>query len=105
MTDTIQKQVLDKARALIEEPMTWTKHLLATTETGRPVMWHDEEACRWSLLGAIYRATYDLIGDKQRAARIAAEVIAARFPPRLAWINDNEGHGAILKLIDEALAR
>jgi hypothetical protein len=79
--------------------------VLASTRTGHPVLWHDEQACQWCALGAINRAAYDLMGDRQRAEEVADEVIATCFPANLSWINDTEGHAAVLKLFDGALAR
>jgi hypothetical protein len=104
MTLSLHYQVLRNARALIEEPTRWTRGVLGRAASGRPVMWHDEEACRWCALGAINRAAYDLVGDKEQAEGIADEVIASCFPHNLSWINDKNGHAAVLKLFSDALA-
>jgi hypothetical protein len=79
--------------------------VLASTSSGHPVLWHDEQAHRWCALGAINRAAYDLMGNRQGAEEIADEVIATYFPANLSWINDREDHAAVLKLFDGALAR
>jgi hypothetical protein len=105
MHQTLHHQVILDARALIQHPAHWTRRVLASTSNGHPVMWYAEDACRWCALGAINRAAYDLFGDRQRAEEIADEVIADFFPPSLSWINDKQGHAAILKLFDEALTR
>jgi hypothetical protein len=105
MTFTLRHQVLRHARALIAEPTRWTRGVLGRAASGRPVMWQDEEACRWCALGAIHRAAYVLVGDKEPAEAIADEVIAACFPCNLSWINDKNGHLAVLKLFDDALVK
>ena len=105
MALTLHHQVLRTARALIAEPTRWTRGVLGRAASGRPVMWHDGEACRWCALGAIHRAAYDLVGDKERAEAIADEAIAACFAGNLSWINDNNGHATVLNLFDDALAK
>jgi hypothetical protein len=103
MTGTLHHQVLGYARALIARQTDWTRGVHARAENGRPVMWHDQEACSWCALGAINRAAYDLIGNKERAEGIADEIIANCFPCNLSWINDKDGHAAVIKLFDKAL--
>jgi hypothetical protein len=103
MTRTLRHQVLRNARALIARPADWTRGVHARTENGRPVMWHDQQACRWCALGAINRAVYDLVGHKERAEGIADEIIADCFPCNLSWINDKDGHATVLQLFDKAL--
>jgi hypothetical protein len=104
MTRILRHQVLRNARALIERPTDWTRGVHARAENGRPVMWHDRQACRWCALGAINRAVYDLIGHKEQAEGIADEIIADCFPCNLSWINDKDGHATVLQLFDKALA-
>jgi len=109
MATTVQKQVLINARALIADPAHWTMWMLACTEKGRPVTWHDPSARRWCAVGAIHRAAYDLVGDRRQAMRIANEVVNNVYPH--AWyrrglpaVNDSQGHTAVLGLFDKALA-
>ena len=109
MATTIQKQVLIDARALIADPARWTMWMLASTERGRPVAWHDRSARRWCAVGAIHRAALDLIGNRSQAVRIANEVIAGIAPlasvrGSLPAVNDAEGHAAVIVLFDRALA-
>ena len=103
MTGTVGHRVLLGARALIASPQRWTRRVLASTEDGRPLMWHDREAGRWCAVGAILRAAYDLVGDKDLAARIADEVIGT-LPLGLSAINDGKGHNAVLAVFDRSLA-
>ena len=109
MTTTVQKQVLINARALIADPAHWTRATLACTANGRRVAWHDQSAIKWCALGAIYRAAYDLVGDRKEAVRIGNEVAKSIsrtrwFRMRLPTINDSRGHTAVLAVFDEALA-
>jgi hypothetical protein len=104
MTATARKKLLLNARALIADPAHWTRGVLACTGNGRPVMWHDREACRWCALGAIQRAASDLLGDEKQSMRVADEVINSWFPRNLSAVNDTQGHAAVLELFDKALA-
>jgi hypothetical protein len=108
MATTLKKQVLINARALIANPAHWTMWVLAASEHGRPVSWHDRAARRWCAVGAIHRAAFDLLGDKERAIALANEVIARIYPhtpPRrnLPALNDTQGHAAVIGLFDRAL--
>ena len=109
MTTTVQKQVLINARALIADPARWTRGTLACTAHGLPVAWHDQSATKWCALGAIYRATYDFVGDPKKAARIGNEVAKSIcrsrwFGGRLPIMNDTRGHTAVLAAFDKALS-
>jgi hypothetical protein len=108
MAATIQRQVLRDARQLIADPAHWTMWMLAATDQGRPVAWHDRAARRWCAVGAIHRAAFDLVGDRGQAAAIANDVIAAISAH--AWarrslpaLNDSRGHAAVIALFDGAL--
>jgi hypothetical protein len=103
MTLTVHQQVLGAARALIQDHTRWTRGVLSRAASGRPVMWHDQEACRWCAVGALNRAAYDLVRDKERAAQIADEVLEACFPANITWINDTQGHAAVLELFNRSL--
>jgi hypothetical protein len=103
MTRLVRDHVLRRARALIAEQSGWTRGVLSRTASGRPVTWHAEDARCWCAVGALHRAAYDLVGDIERAAEIADAALAASFPPNLTWINDTQGHDAVLRLFDQAL--
>jgi hypothetical protein len=108
MTTTVQKQVLINARTLIADPAHWTSCTLARTADDHVVDWSDRSATKWCAQGAIYRAAYDLIGDRKEAMRIGNEVAKDIYRPRsrfdfLANINDSQGHAAVLAVFDKAL--
>jgi len=108
MSATVQKQVLMNARALIADPNHWTRRLLACTETGHPAAWYEPSAAKWCAMGAIYRGAYELVGDRDEAARVGTKVARSISPLRLCGglmiMNDARGHAAILARFDRALA-
>jgi hypothetical protein len=110
MSTTVQKQVLINARALIADRGRWTTGMLACTSNGRSVEWQVRSAAKWCALGALYRAAYDLVADREEAIRIGDQLATNMCPPR--WLrgglptkNDGrDGHTAVLRLFDKALA-
>jgi hypothetical protein len=110
MAATIQKQILIGARALIANPTHWTQGTLARTAREQPVAWHKRTANKWCALGALYRAGYDVLGDKGKAMHIAGEITDSIYPRRylrsaLPTLNDCQGHAAVLAAFDRAMAR
>ena len=108
MTTTVQKQVLINARALIADPAHWTRGTIARTANGRKVEWHDQSATKWCAMGAMYRAAYDLVGDRKQAVRIGNDLANSIRPRRwlrggLPLINDVRGHTVVLAVFDKAL--
>ena len=107
MSATVQKQVLMKARALLADPNHWTRSFLACTDAGHPAAWYDPSAAKWYAMGAIYRGAYELVGDRDEAARIGTKVAKSISPLRLCAglmiMNDARGHAAILARFDRAL--
>ncbi len=108
MATTLKRQVLINARALICDPEHWTMWMLAATESGQPVAWHDRAARRWCAVGAIHRAAFDLVGNKEQAVCIASDVIESIYPH--AWVrrslpalNDSQGHAAVIDLLERAV--
>jgi hypothetical protein len=108
MTTTVRKQVLMNARALIADPAHWTRSLLACNVAGDPVHWCDHSATRWCAMGAIYRGAYEIVGNRNEAARIGTKVAKSISPlwlcQGLMIMNDARGHAAILARFDRALA-
>ena len=50
------RELLRKARSIIEDPKRWCKHLTATTVSGKACHPHSDEAFRFCLYGAMDRA-------------------------------------------------
>ena len=84
MSTTIHGQVLINARALIADPARWTTGSLARNAQDAQVDWEDSSARKWCAQGAIYRAAYDLIGDRKKAVRIGNEVVAEHLSTSVA---------------------
>jgi hypothetical protein len=114
MTTTIHKQVLADARALIADARRWTSGTPACDANGRRVGWEDPAATRWCALGALRRAAYDLVADRDQAIGIGNAVVSRLCPAgsSFTWylhgylpgINDMQGHAAVLALLDNGLA-
>jgi hypothetical protein len=109
MARTLRKQVLINACALIADPAAWTIGALARDVDGNQVEWHCQLASKWSGMGAIYRAAYDLLADVKEATRLGNEIHNAFCPshwPRkggLSFINDGWGHAAVLAVLNRAV--
>lgn len=107
--------ILREARKTLNSLESWTKTTLALAEDGRPVDPISDDACRFCLVGAIYRVS----GGWQKAAPLADLVdtlwVRAGCPePRSSWraptltgFNDSPltSHEDVLKLLDETIAR
>lgn len=95
------RDVLIAIRALLASPDRWGKYHYAVDAAGLTVDPADPRACRWCLLGAIWRCA----GDDKGAAVIA---YLRRLSGRAQlWIfNDGAytGHGDVLGLLDRAIA-
>jgi hypothetical protein len=91
------------------DPARWARGTLASAGNDHQVAWYDPSATKWCAMGAIYRAAYDLVGNRKEATRIGDEVAASVCPlrwlhPSLTAINDARGHAAVLAVFDKALA-
>ena len=105
MAKTARLRMLERARALIEDEGHWCPGDLARDAWGFSISPIDRDAEQRCALGALLAAAYELTGDFDRAQKVAAgamrPVIGATS---LTHINDVEGHAAILKLFDRAIA-
>ena len=70
MSTTVQKLALLRARSLIADAPRWTSGGLARAPDGRVVAWIDDSATQWCAVGAIYRATYDLVRDQKKQSAL-----------------------------------
>ena len=57
---TNTKDVLFKALAIIKDPDNWTKGYYAKNENGKNTLPDDPTAVKYSLLGALWKASYEL---------------------------------------------
>jgi hypothetical protein len=106
MSRNLQREILARARRLIGEPRRWTRYAAARDSRGSRCAPNDDRAARYCVYGALLRAAFELTGNNRRAevlARAAENEI--RPDERISKFNDSHSHRAVLRLIDEALAR
>lgn len=101
---------LVRARALIETPKRWTKGAMARDSRRVAVAPTDEDAFAYDLLGAIFRAGYDLadIRVTNELRDVLTRVSGGRESDRL-WLIEwhdapSRKHHDVLALIDAALS-
>ena len=109
MAQTIQRQIITRARALIADEVNWTRRALARDAAGRLCEWNDVRAAQFCALGALVRAASELVRDEYSAHALAMESArhllstSGRNGTCLPMINDNEEHAVVLALFDRAL--
>ena len=105
MSRPLKSQIVEGARALIEDERHWCHNELARDANGRSVDPTDQRAVRRCGLGALIAAAYQITNDHRQAHDLA---VAALRPlhgsTTLVMINDIKGHLAVLALFDEALS-
>jgi hypothetical protein len=105
MTQPIRIQVLETARALIEDERHWCPGDLARDAMGFPVSPTDSSAKQRCALGALLAAAHDLTGNPELAHHLATTAMRPLVgATALSHINDAEGHAAVLDLFDLAIA-
>lgn len=104
MSKPAKVQILEKARALIEDERHWCAGDLARDAMGFSVGPTDSSAEKRCALGALVAAACEFTSDPRLAHELA---ITAMRPfagaTALTHINDEEGHAAILTLFDIAI--
>lgn len=104
--DVATMQVLERARDTIADPDDWTSGAVARDDNGHRVAPWDPDAVCWCLVGALDKAATDLCLTSSRAYTLASQ--AARDLYRgssVAVVNDNRGHTAAIRVLDEAIRR
>jgi hypothetical protein len=107
MSQPLERQIVERARALIATPWTWTQGEFARDEAGKPVSWGSPQAVQFCLWGALNRAAYAMTGDRRKAIALADRAAAAMREPggSLSRVNDNGTHADVLALFDRHLER
>lgn len=101
---------LEKIRALIEDPSTWTQDAWARNACGREVDFDSPKAVSFCLIGAIRRVTAedktegDYFLEYLTAALDIRGYRAADSYSRLQVFNDTTTHADVIEVLDEALA-
>ncbi len=109
MTQTLQRQIVSRARAIIADEVNWTSKALARDSRGMLCEWDDARATKFCALGALVRAASEMIPDDYVAHSFAMEAArqildASRMNGAcLPMLNDSEGHGSVIAMFDRAL--
>jgi hypothetical protein len=106
-------ETLQQTRELLSKPQRWTRGTLARDSRGLPVSPEDPKACRFCLMGAMYRVTSldsDYAGVTELSAyRALLDLIPLDEHDRPAIypsaVNDVQGRGAVLSLLDQAIIK
>ena len=95
------KETLTKVRQLLSNPSHWTKGADARNSRGESVPYMAETACKFCLLGAIYR-----VAEMHNVApKPVCDALSAHLGEySIADFNDTRSHGAILQLLDDAIS-
>jgi hypothetical protein len=105
MSKSLKCQIVENARALIQDERHWCRGALARDEDGLSIDPTDSRATRRCALGALVSAAYKLTNDHWRAYDLAMRALRpAHGSATLVGINDISGHAAVLALLDDALA-
>ncbi len=105
MSKPLNRQVLERARALILDKDHWCRGSLAKDVRGRQVEPWDKTAVRRCAYGALIAAAFELVADVNQARDLADAI--ARNAHGSSWLittNDIGGHRAVLALFDQVLA-
>ena len=105
MSQPLERQIVERARALVAAPQTWTQGEFARNAGGEPVSWRSPEAVQFCLWGALNRAAYEMTGDRYGSVGLADRAAAAlrRGVPSLSRANDRGTHADVLALFDKYL--
>ena len=104
MSKPLKVQVIEKARALIEDERHWCRGELARDMHAVSVCPTDSRAERRCALGALIAAAYQLTNDFGRAHDLAITAVRPLYgSATLVNVNDVRGHAAVLALLDEVV--
>jgi hypothetical protein len=104
MSRPLKVQVLERARALIEDERHWCRGELARDSVGLSVGPTDGSAVKRCALGALVAAACEVTGDPREAHELAMTALRPLVgATSLTHINDVEGHAAVLTLFDLAI--
>jgi hypothetical protein len=109
MAKTLQHQIIARALELIADERHWTRGALARDKKGTACSWDSMRATKFCAVGALVRAAADFLGSTVNAPSLAAitakEVMAANGATRcVQQINDIDGHAAVVRALQKALA-
>ncbi len=107
MSQPLESQIIERARALIATPETWTQGEFARDTYSNRVSWRSPQAVRFCLWGALNRAAYEMTGDRYRSVSLADHAARALrdMGTSLSGTNDRSRHADVLALIDRHLKK
>ena len=103
MSQPIDIQILEIARAMIANPKTWTRGCAARDRRGEEVAPESAEAVRWCALGAVGRAMFELGAPVSAAQSAFKRLDGNAWLLSISDINDRKGRKAAVSLFDAAL--
>jgi hypothetical protein len=105
MARLLQLQIIERARALIEDKDHWCRNHIALDENGVSVFPTSLSAAKRCGLGALIAAAYELTGDHDAADRLAYDALRPHYgSSTLIHINDMRGHASVVALFDKVIA-
>jgi hypothetical protein len=104
MAQPVERQIVQRARALIATPQTWTQDEFARDQFGEPVSWRSPEAVQFCIWGALNRAAREMTGDEHQGCVGGSRGASLRgMTPSLSRLNDRGAHADVLALLDTYL--
>ena len=105
MSKLLKVQIVERARALIEDERHWCRNELARDADGRSMVPTDRRVARRCGLGALMAAAYEITNDHHREQALAMSALRPTCgSSTLVKVNDMRGHAAVLTLFDEVSA-
>jgi phage terminase large subunit GpA-like protein len=105
MSRPLQMQIVEMARAMIEDKHHWCRNHIALAANGVSVYPTNPIAMKRCALGALISAAYELTHDHDAADRLAYDALRPHCgTSTLIYINDMSGHEAVLELFDKVIA-
>jgi hypothetical protein len=107
MSRPLERHIIERARALIATPETWTRDEFARDAQGEPVNWRSPKAVGFCLWGALNRAAFDITGDKRQSITLAdhAAAVLRERGSSLSRVNDRGAHADVLAVLDRYLKK
>ena len=105
MAQPLERHIIERARALIATPASWTQGEFARDAEGAGVSWRSREAVQFCVWGALNRAAYDTTGDRRQAVALAdrAARTLRKGTGSLSGTNDRGNHADVLAVFDACL--
>jgi hypothetical protein len=105
MSKPLKLQIVERARALIDDEQHWCRGELALDANGMGVCPMSDEAVKRCGLGALIMAAYQITTDRREAINLAIKAMRPLHgSATLMHVNDSRGHAAVLALFDDVIA-